>query len=724
MKKLYIFLLVALYFVVSICCGLNLSLKENNKITNDFFNGTIMVKQKSDPKQTLKYLKQISDTYDLTIAKISPYEEGVDIYIYSSNGFFEKTMLGLEPLHSGMFYTNKKSIKDADAPFDVFYNNKINIYPLDDLDKIHLKGWYSIYAEELSTFLRQIDSINLKYGDSLELYENRRLLNVVEENYSSLQVSYLRFLIGLLSIIIMVIYLYILNHLKRSFAIKKLYGYSNLQIFSELWRRFILKPIAFALICSYVFSIGIFSINRYINSIDTLMLFLKELTIYSFVISVILMLSLVLFTVILLQMFKADDIIRYLKNSKQETNKLNFCIISISMAFVLLSSAFVYASADYVIDRKSSLALWEKNRNLVTLYITATSKIFENPKEDAMFEKKMTELWKFFDREGAILFHKRKIIEVDKQKIPVIYINKNYLKENAIFDSTGKQILDFNESDNNKINVLIPEQYKKDMTIIQPMIHELHVLDKYLGDDIVNSRLSDEGIEYHTYEENLNNLSIREDVTFIKNDQRLFTYAGFVDTPQNGVLVLVNESNMGINVYSPTIMGAGGIKIPNYLKLTPQIDKFFKDNGYDYVNYYFTSIYDEYSEDVQYMLVLAKFSIYTLILNIIFLFLSVFSFVSIYFDNYKRKNAVLKFMGYSFFERHHTFLLKFSILNLIVIVLCLIVVKYAEIRIMNLHLFTQMLFIYLLSAILDLLVVSYILQRKEKFNMIQVLKGE
>lgn len=724
MKKLYILLLIALYFVVSAFCGLNLSLNENNKIANDFFNGTVMVKQKSNPEQTVKSLKGISDMYDLTIAKISPYDEGTDIYIYSSNGAFEKKMLDLSPLHSGMFYTNEKEITDADGHFAVFYNKKIKVYPLDDLDEIHLKGKYSIYAKDVDLFSEQIDSINLQYGNSVELYENVKLFNIVEENYSSLQVSYLGFLVGLLSIIIVVTYLYIMNHLKRSFAIKKLFGYSNIQIFSELWCRFILKPIGIALICSYIFSVGVFLLYQYINSINTLTLFLKKLTIYNFAISAILLFSLVLFTVILLQIFKVEDIIRYLKNSRKETNRLNFCIISLSIVFVLLSSAVLYTSANYVIDRKSSQKLWEENKDLVTLSITVTSHIFDNKKENALFDTKLAELWQFFNGEGGILFHKRKIIEVGKQEIPLIYINKNYLKENAILDMDGNQILEFDESDDNKINVLIPNRYKKDMTLIQPMIHELHVLDKYLGNDVVNSRLSDEGIEYHTYEENINNPDIRENITYIENDQKLFTYAGFVDTPQNGILMLVNESNIGLNVYIPTTTGAGGIKIPNYLKLKAYVDEFFKANSYDYLDYYFTSVYDDYSEDVQYMLFLAQFSVYTLILNILFLSIAIFSFVSIYFDNYKRKNAVLKFMGFSFWERHHAFLLKFSVLNLIMTALCLIIVKMTENRIMNLHIFTSMLFIYFLSVILDLLLIGYILQRKEKFNMIQVLKGE
>lgn len=724
MKKLYIFLLIALYFIVSLCCGLNLSLKENNRIANDFFNGTVMVNQKSNPKQTLKCLKEISDTYELTIAKISPYKEGEDIYIYSSKGDYEKSMLGLAPLNMGMLYTNTKEIANADAYFDVFLNKKIKVYPLDDLDEVHLKGKYSIFAKDIDSFLNEIDNVNLMYGDSVVIYENKRLFNIVEENYSSLQVSYLMFLIGLLSIITVVTYLYIINHSKRSFAIKKLCGYSNVQILGELWYRFILKPVLLALISSYVFSIGVFILYKYINSINTLILFLKKLTIYNFVISLILMLSLALFTILLLWLFKTEDMSRYLKNSEKQKNKLNFCIISLSMAFVLLSSAVLYASADYVIDRKSSLSLWEKNKDLVTLSITATSQIFDNKKEDALFEKRLVELWNFFDSEGAILFHKRTIIEVNEQKIPLIYINKNYLKENIILDVNENRLLDFDESDSNKINVLVPKMYEKDMTLIEPMIHELHLLDKYLGDDVANSWLSEEGIEYHSYEENISNPNISEKFTYIKNEQRLFTYSCFVDMPENAVLMLVNGHNMGLNVYSPTIMEAGGIKIPDYLKLKPQVEKFFKENGYDYIDYYFTSIFDDYSEDVQYMLFLAQFSIYTLLLNIVFLFLALFSFVSIYFDNYKRKNAVLKFMGFSFWERHNAFLFKFSILNLIITALCLVIVKIAENRIMNLHIFTPMLYVYFIVAILNLLIGIYILQRKEKFNMIQVLKGE
>ncbi|WP_324825867.1 hypothetical protein [Sinanaerobacter sp. ZZT-01] len=724
MKKLYVFLVVALYFTVSLFCGLDLSLKENNRIANDFFNGTIMVKQKSNPEQTLKSLKEISDGYGLTLAKISPYDEGTDLYIYSSDGAFEKSILGLNPLHLGMLYTNKKEIADSDAHFDVFSNKKIKVYPLDDLDEVHLMGRYSIYTEDISFFSEQIDNINLKYGNSVEIYENRRLFNVVEENYSSLQVGYLGFLVGLLNIIIVVTYLYRMNHLKRSFAIKKLCGYSNQMIFSELWCRFILKPIGIALLFSYVFSIGVFIVCRYIDSVNSLLLFLKKLTLYNLAVSVALMLLLALFTAILLQIFKAEDIIRYLKHSKKETNKLNFCIIALSMVFVLLSSSVLYTSADYVIDRRSSQKLWEKNKDLVTLHASVTSHILDDTKESALFEKKLTELWKYFYKEGGILFHKRKIIEVNKQEIPLIYINKSYLKENAVLDVNGKRILDFDESDDNNISVLVPERYRGDITLIQPELHELHLNGKYLGEDIINSRLSDEGTEYHSYEANLNNPDIVETVTYIKNDQKLFTYAGYVDTPQNGILMLVNDRNMGSNAYIPTILGGEGIKIRDYLKLKPYVDEFFKENGYDYVDYYFASIYEGYEEDVQYMLFLTQFSIFTLLLNLVFLFLALFSFVSIYFDNYKRKNAVLKFMGFSFRERHRAFFVKFSVLNLAMTVLCLVIVKIAERRIMNLHLFAPMLLVYFLFILLHILLVSYILQRKEKFNMIQVLKGE
>ncbi len=720
MKKLYVFLVVALYFTVSLFCGLDLSLKENNRIANDFFNGTIMVKQKSNAEQTLKSLKEISDTYSLTLAKISQYDEGTDVYIYSSGGTFEKSMLGLNPLNSGMFYTNKKEIADSESHFDVFSNKKIRVYPLDNLDEVHLMGWYSIYAEDSSFFSKHMDNINLKYGNSVELYENRRILNVIEENYSSLQVGYLGFLVGLLSIIIVVTYLYRMNHLKRSFAIKKLCGYSNQMIFSELWHRFILKPIGTALLFAYVFSIGVFIAYGYIDSVNILLLFLKRLTLYNLAISLPLMLILSLFTIILLQIFKEEDIIRYLKNSKKETNKLNFCIIALSMAFVLLSSSVLYTSADYVIDRRSSQKLWEKNKDLVTLYVTATSHILDDKKESVLFEKKLIELWKHFYQQGGILFHKRKIIEVNKQEIPLIYINKSYLKENTILGADGKRILNFDESDDNNISVLVPERYRKDMVLIRPALHELHLNGKYMGEDAVNS----EGTKYNAYEANFNNPAIVETVTYIKNDQKLFTYAGYVDIPQNGILMLVNDRNMGLNTYIPTIMGAGGIKIPNYLEVKPYVDEFFKENGYNYVEYYFASIYESYEDDVQYMLFLTQFSICTLFLNLVFLFLALFSFVSIYFDNYKRKNAVLKFMGFTFRERHRAFLVKFSVLNLIITGACLLIVRIAEKRIVNLHIFTPVLFIYFLFILLNLLIVSYILQRKEKFNMIQALKGE
>lgn len=285
-------------------------------------------------------------------------------------------------------------------------------------------------------------------------------------------------------------------------------------------------------------------------------------------------------------------------------------------------------------------------------------------------------------------------------------------------------MLELDESNGNIIHVFVPEKYKNYIPHISEQIHKLHLQDKYLGDDVVNSRLSAEGITYHSYEDNMDNAEICENITYIRNNQKLFTYTVFVDTPQNPILISVNEYNMGFNMFIPTVMGAGGMKIPNYSKLESKVNSIFKNNGYSYVDYYFTSIYDSYTNDVKYMEVLTKFSICTFFLTIIFLLLSIYSFINIYIENYKKKNAVLKFMGFSFWDRHLKFLIGFFILLLAIGLSCLIIIKIAESEIKNLSIFVQMSFIYFVFMILILLFAIYLLYRKDKWNTIKILKGE
>lgn len=152
-------------------------------------------------------------------------------------------------------------------------------------------------------------------------------------------------------------------------------------------------------------------------------------------------------------------------------------------------------------------------------------------------------------------------------------------------------------------------------------------------------------------------------------------------------------------MFIPTVMGAGGMKIPNYSKLESKVNSIFKNNGYRYVDYYFTSIYDNYTNDVKYMEVLTKFSICTFFLTIIFLLLSIYSFINIYIENYKK---LLLAIGLS----------------------CLIIIKIAESEIKNLSIFVQMSFIYFVFMILILLFAIYLLYRKDKWNTIKILKGE
>jgi hypothetical protein len=314
-------------------------------------------------------------------------------------------------------------------------------------------------------------------------------------------------------------------------------------------------------------------------------------------------------------------------------------------ALKLLSGAGLLALTVPLIFSFSSMAealgngeYWEKTKGYAFLEFFPPEHM-RAPARLAEFESKGRDIWRHLDRRGGIMFLSTSSVGAETpgsadglpRQIPGAYVNKNYLSENPIVDSTGANLMDaWQDQDENTLTVLIPEQYRDWEESIKPALHAKHVKDRYISEDICTERMSDPPAESDMVGENM----------------------------ENPILLCVNADNMGNNVYFPAVMGgAGGIKVKyaSMDELARDMDALFASVGETTLIRNYAPVYDEKAEEIRFMQLLFATGAVLFVTAVFFFCFTSLCFIKNFLYTNRKKLSVQSLFGIGLFYKYKNF---------------------------------------------------------------------
>ena len=702
MKKTFnIFVLMFSIILLTLCIKIT-SYREVDRVMNAPFTHSIHLRQNKGSEKVLDGIIKMCKNYKLTVIRpINNYRDS-DYYIFSPNEEFQNDILKISGNEHFQNITNKPTTPE-DKMFSMFYNNKINFKPIENLKGMSLEGNFNIYARDLNNFLKNVDKINNDYADLFSISVENSFLYLGQGSLANYEISIYSEISLAMFIVSCILSIYIINSQKRDFAIRKLNGYSDNRIFKNAFIRCFAFPIIIIVIISLAGTIIYLLLNKFLSNIGSLWIFVKNLK-YYFLLLCILAMFIAVYLKIIISRLKAWQIPLIIKSGDKNGNFLNQAIVFASMFIVLLSLTNTYPSLVDTLDKRAHVNTYKQYMDYAKIGIWHS----KDTKDSEIIEVK--ELWKILNDNGAILFSKIGEIE-SPVSIDFIYINKNYIDISEF--KSQENLSDNLSEDENTMDVIIPKSLEKYENEILYQSHLYHIRDKFLYEDILNNT--------DRYNENINNSKIRENIHYVDDNLNLFSFSVVAKLKNNNVFLVINDKNSGGNAYVPTL---SSLNIPSTPKIKDKIDKFFERSNMENMEYTLTPLKVEMGDGIEFYELNLKLSISIFIISFIFLIMSMYAYVSIYFKNNRNKIAIKKFLGFSFFNSHKKIIINIIIIELTVFALSAVVNKYIENQIKYLYVLNTGLFISGVVLIFNFIVFTMFLKRNEKYKIVEALKGE
>lgn len=728
-KKTYSILIFIFFISVMIFSGHGQAIKEYEQMTKEYFNATIYLTTEVDQRSTINALKTIADDDQLTIAKIIPQHDGTtDIFVYSHENKYMRDFLAAY----GYLDLEDISFNSSIEINQTFYNKGIYLRPFEELENIGLEGKYAVHIGESLTIKNLTEEINDQYLNMLRVYPNKNLKNTFTSS-----VDNLKYVLGVVLIIILFAtlltsFLYDIKSRRREIAIKSVFGYGTRAIFSDVFLHKAIKPMLGAIIVAQLITITFFIWNKNIRTAETLKLFMWNSLRFAVFFMLVFM---AVFSVFLLfytaRKSQKIQLISYLKGKDTSRNILSTLVKIGSTTLILISFGVALVSLNFLSDKKEAINHWDTTTDDYSLNIYIPEFLYQNQQWQGAFEQTHRAVWKYLNDKDGIMFSKRTekvnsipiFINHKEKNIPFIYINENYLKENVIIDDKNNRIFSIEDENDNVITVLVPLQYQSYEQELKQSIHELHVFDKYISEDIINERMAGKGNTVRLSKENLDNPEITEKFIYIEDNQRMFTYAAGKNFVIDGIYALVNENNMGLNVYTPSLPNIY-VKTDHIRELSEETRTFFHEMGFGAVDTDFTSVYQQNAEDIRYFKNMMMFILMIFLLGFVFWVFSLLFYLKVYFMKNKKGIAIKNFLGYGFFYRNKMAFFGLLVQDIFVILCGLQFGLMVESTIIGAEIVVSIVMISLFALCFDFLISTLVLKGHESKFLAETLKGE
>lgn len=749
MKK-WIFITATLFFAVFffVFTWHNAN-KEYDRLVNHF-EESIIVESSLDRRTLIRTLIGYGNQYNFDIQKIiSEPDAGngdvIHFFVHIVNeDWFEKAFrirsaLPVSGLGPGEYYSSRKHPGPGQkGTANILYPAAtIDIRPLAHMENRSAEGLYFIHPNEITSDLGTImDAIN---GDGqISVFREDDYKITAYNNLETLQFYLALILLALAFFIIPVLFFFNVNDAFKKTAVKKLMGYSDALILKDIVLRDILPPLCSALVLAYPLHSAYLWFANAFSGFSAFAAY--SLSVLGAGVAAALSLGLCMLLpafALLLYTFHNNRarLNTLVKGERPGLMPLNHGLKLLSGAGLLALTVPLIFSFLSMAENLENGEYWEKTKGYAFLEFFPPEHM-RAPARLAAFESKGRDIWRHLDRRGGIMFLTSSSVGAEApgsanglpMQIPSAYVNGNYLSENPITDSAGATLTDaWQDQDENTITVLVPEKYRDWEESIKPALHAKHVHDRYISEDICIERMSDPPVKSDLVGENMGNPLIKENIVYIKNDQKFFTFgSGSSDFIEDPILLCVNADNMGNNVYFPAVMGgANGIKVKyaSMDELARDTDALFASVGETTLIRNYAPVYDEKAEEIRFMQLLFATGVVLFFTAAFFFCFTSLCFIKNFLYVNRKKLSVQSLFGIGSLHKYRRFfkiMLPIDLLTLCVAGVCVLAIKVLFNRNLSLHF---LLFFFVL-LIIEWMFSFWSLRRNERVLIANTLKGK
>ncbi|PGU93679.1 DUF1430 domain-containing protein [Bacillus thuringiensis] len=672
--------------------------------------------------ELLEHMIKFSNDKKISIFQYK-FQSEIDLNIYSTN-IKNNPNIHLESgqIPMGTDYLSNENLDSNNNNLSGIFsfplsNWKIHIYDMQQIHNVGLGDEFYLNGankEIINNFIKEFS----RYGEISLINENINSLVLI--NISLLMVvifSFVIFFIGLF---------YFLIQNRKKMLLQQIWGYSTwLVLFSvpKIFLRFFILIISLLLLGMAVF---ILAFNQTYFVIDYIIMFVLTNVITIFI--------LLLFTMVVTWFIKKfnNDVVNI--KGKLPFRKIQWisAILKVVVSIILfgvISSSLI--NFDHLSKKIEGLKYWNQTQDVFRIQVgRLNDDINNNLKLDRDLNNRLFDLYKEIelnnkaflmvsdnfhivndDNGKSVYSYTRNISDESKIYSPKgrnVIINKNYLDVNPIKGINRMSIHDQIQNDENILNILVPEQFKKLENRIVASYKQWFYFQKVHVNNIYNQELG-----YSLNQTTMDDLTIN--IIYTKPEQNYFTFKSDTGDSKNRIkdpiAIIYNESldTSTIGSYATTslffIDKSKGNAFENILTTLNKTHVTEVNNV--------LSVYNEANDQIVKQQWLLFQQIIGLIITIIFSVILFGAFIWAYYNANVYQLNLKYLFGYSYWKRNKSIVLVTLISNVI-----------AGLLVYLFYGVTIVFLVVILFLIIDLVVINTLSNYLNKKNINKVLKGD
>lgn len=576
-----------------------------------------------------------------------------------------------------IYSTMKETYNEVLVIPNIFSDKKIKVHNFEELLNVGFKNLLYVNTKN--------ERIMQKLSDELkEDCEIQYSLPNITENTSFIYTNTNSFPVFTLYCFLFILILFFYySRSRKEFAICRLWGYTYPQTYCTL-NRVIYIPLLFPLVLNGLLAGGIifkFGLSNpllqviygmiLLNIITISLLILLSIIIFLFSFTAVdnkrrQIMSKVIITSNILRLFLLFLIFLFINNSVEEKKELDKNLDGLtawSDTKTLFNLQEIYSPLNYsdlatedVLNNKI-LKVYQDLSDLDKVFIISTRNFERSNVADDNYD--YTYLYDLENEEDLYSPYGRNIV-----------VDRNYLKRHEIKSVNGKNVVDMIDTDDDVLNILVPQKYKKYEGVIEDSFKDWFYFQRVTVTNMY--RIAGNKTEIH---KELDDLNIN--IIYIENNQKYFTYNPYAGDSMNTIedtIVTVYTENIDNSTLGSYVGSGVFVESEDVDSVLKEISSITEKYGANELNSV-ASVYDKKGEEIQYL----ENKMGQLLLNtiIIFLFLIMFMMVITYFY-YKlffRELIIKSLYGYPFIYIYKSLFRTNLLINIGVIPLIVIVYK-------------------------------------------------
>lgn len=655
MEKKVVISLTVMTIVINIFSFLHINQNTIDKLLYDKTTVSFKLYTGKDLSDILLKINEFSKTNNVEIAQYS--------FLNSSR--------------KDIYSTMKETYNEVLVIPNIFSDKKIKVHDFEELLNVGFKNLLYVNTKN--------ERIMQKLSDELkEDCEIQYSLPNITENTSFICTNTNSFPVFTLYCFLFILILFFYySRSRKEFAICRLWGYTYPQTYCTL-NRFIYIPLLLPLVLNGLLAGGIifkFGLSNpllqviygmiLLNIITISLLILLSIIIFLFSFTAVdnkrrQIMSKVIITSNILRLFLLFLIFLFINNSVEEKKELDKNLDGLtawSDTKNLFNLQEIYSPFNYsdlatedVLNNKI-LKVYQDLSDLDKVFIISTRNFERSNVADDNYD--YTYLYDLENEEDLYSPYGRNIV-----------VDRNYLKRHEIKSVNGKNVVDMIDTDDDVLNILVPQKYKKYEGVIEDSFKDWFYFQRVTVTNMY--RIAGNKTEIH---KELDDLNIN--IIYIENNQKYFTYNPYAGDSMNTIedtIVTVYTENIDNSTLGSYVGSGVFVESEDVDSVLKEISSITEKYGANELNSV-ASVYDKKGEEIQYL----ENKMGQLLLNtiIIFLFLIMFMMVITYFY-YKlffRELIIKSLYGYPFIYIYKSLFRTNLLINIGVIPLIVIVYK-------------------------------------------------